>query len=350
MKRLLLAFLLATGTTAVEVVAVDYYRSNALGMELERIDSTRIGRYSFVLEVRTDQNTETRIVTRDGNEYRRWVTVSGTDGAFTERYFENGVIKSEITFIDRTISAETLYADGEVDERREYLYERGLLSGLTVKGPNDVVIVSMTYHRAADGRLRRIVRHVQEERAVDSYGFADGVLYQEWHGTSGEGALTRYSQRKAVSEEKWDGQDLSRIESTDRGVDSVTRTVVVPGDETRIERVFDRQDQLLSERTDTAGMNVEVVDHVYDANDRLKKTVRVTEGVREVWEYQYGRDEYERTVRYSVNDSIVKVTHHTGEDSYHEDIYRNGEAVLRVFFVDGVKERETYLGSARQEQ
>ena len=103
------------------------------------------------------------------------------------------------------------------------------------------------------------------------------------------------------------------------------------------------------ERTETDDDLVEYVRYDYEGENMTDKT-RVTRTAKEDWRYEY--DEEGGLIRETLvrNGNIVKEIVHTEEGKYYEVIYRDGAPSLRVYFEDGEKVDEEFLGGGEAVQ
>ncbi|HEY9595223.1 MAG TPA: hypothetical protein VHE79_12135, partial [Spirochaetia bacterium] len=134
------------------------YRSNSIGMRLERIAPYLRDRSQWVLTVETTPTTEVRRLWEDGKEKRRWEI--STQGA--ERVEKELVGKSLVarrTRDDRgNLLEEEEYTDGALTRKTLFGYTGGRLRRARVLGADGTVLATVEYLYATNGALRQVTR------------------------------------------------------------------------------------------------------------------------------------------------------------------------------------------------
>lgn len=329
--------------TAASLCAERYFESNALGLPIREIREFRIDEFEYVVKLEERENGIMKTLLKDEQEYKRW-----------EQTYAGGVLVSEDIYVDGTLSEsraydngklleEVTYEDGVVSERRIYDYSSGFLNEVRAMDGKGNLLYTDIYERSAAGRLRRINRVASEERDQSSFVYSSGELVQEWHGSEGEGVLFRYHDGEKLAEETWEGLKLLLAEEV-RMLDGKKEVVVSDAEQgTKTTQYYDEEDRLKIERTETETDLIEHVRFEYE-EEKIKKRTSITRSEKKDWSYEY--DDEGNVVRETLirNTWIEKVIVHTGEDEYYEEIYRDGEPALRVYFEDGAKVDEVFIG------
>ncbi|MEW5817835.1 MAG: hypothetical protein AB1798_20885, partial [Spirochaetota bacterium] len=89
----------------------DYFRSDEIGLPLEKISQYRLNDFPYVLVLeRGADDREIRRLLHKGDEYKRWETVYAGGEKIKELYFER-----------ETLTSETVYGrNGSVVEEKQY--------------------------------------------------------------------------------------------------------------------------------------------------------------------------------------------------------------------------------------
>ena len=320
------------------------YLSNALGMPIQEIHDYGKDEFRYVLKVSDEEGIVVRTLLRDQIEYKRW-----------ELTYEDGYLQREMLYVEGRLSEAREYGGGNllrerffngesVSETRTYLYSEGELREVRAVDQNGKLLYSDVYDRSPAGRLRRISRDSSEDKESSSFTYSQGGLVEEWHGKDGDGILLRYRDGERLAEEIWEGlkvrlaEEVKRVEGKKEIVKEDTEQNVTTT------RYFDKEDRIQIERTETEDDLLEHIQYDYE-EEKVTERTRVTPTAKEDIHYDY--DESDRLVRETLylNDRIVKVTEHTGTNSYIETVYREGKPTLRVRYEDGKKVGEEFLGA-----
>ena len=321
-----------------------YFLSNPLGMALEEIGWYRRDEATFVLARSGDADLETRTLFREGVELKRWER-----SAERERVYEQGQLVEESLF-DR---------NGRVREMREF--EAGLLVGRRVyEYPRSGEIRARTYD--ADGNLLHADRSLlsaqhslRETRRETSSGegarlslSSSGDRLVEERTTAGERTLiSRYdSLGRLRVRERWSEAGLVERETLeyreDTGVPASSVTRDMPAGRTTY-RSFDREGRLEEVEIEEDGQIVEQTRHERDGDGREILTVRNGPLGLEQWRYDYDQEGEPVREEYRRRGALVRVTLYEGPGLRVEELYRGGEAFVRVTYQDGEKIREQFL-------
>lgn len=322
------------------VAAAQLYQSNELGMELAPIGEAQRSNYQWVLEVERSGQREVRTLTDKGKAFGRWVLTYEGGRVASERVYNNGELTNVTDYRNGHPTRQTAYVAGKPSTVRDYTYEGSLLKSVTVSDGSGKLLYRDLYSEGPDGRMRRAVREAPDgHRTVISLTFSGGNLISEWLGAGDAGELLRYSNGTVVSTEQWKGTELLREESvspTANGSVKVARDLT-SGLVTR--ESYNAEGRIVSLVEDKGGNAVRTVDYSY-SNGKISAKVTKTPGRREEVRYRYDKSGELTTSETTVNRRLVKMTHYAGKDSYVEDLYLNGELVLRAYYEKGKLVRE----------
>ncbi len=319
-----------------------YYESNALGLPIREIREFRIDEFEYVLVAEERDGTLVRTLLKDENEFKRWELESREGLLVSEVVYVEGALSESRSYDNGALTEEVFYDNGEIAERRIYDYSAGFLKEVRAVDGGDNLIYVDSYERSAVGRLRRVNRTTGEEKDESAFIYSGGDLVEEWHGRDDEGVLFRYHDGKKLAEETWEGLKLLLAEEI-KEINGKKEVVVEDAAlGTTTTRYYDQEDRLKIQRTET---EEDLVEHVrYDYQDeKVSQKTSITRNAKEDWIYEY--DESGDVIRETLvrNTWVEKVIEHTGEDEYYEEIYRDGEPALRVYFKNGAKVDEEFL-------
>ncbi len=341
MKKL--AILICLLLACPSVWAERYFESNALGLPIREIKVFRIDEFQYVLRIDEEGDLTLKTLLMDTQEYKRWELRFVEGLLVSESIYLEGVLSESRNFELGVLINEVLYDDGTIGEKRIYDYSSGFLKEVRAVDGDGNLLYTDVYERSRIGRLRRIHRVSPEEIEESAFIYSKGELVEEWHGKDDEGILFRYHDGKKLAEETWEGLKLLLAEEI-RVFDGKKQVVIE--DATlgiTTTKYYDDEDRLKIERTETAEDLLEHIRYDYEGEKVSEKT-RITRAAKEDWRYEYDADG--EVVRETLvrNTWTVKVIEHTGEGEYYEEIYRDDVPALRVYFKDGTKIDEVFLG------
>ncbi len=315
------------------------YRSNAIGMRLGVADGGEAG--DFALRVLSAGNTEETVLLEQGREVRRTLRVTDPgSGAVTETVSENGAVAAKRSYDARM----RLIEEQTAAERRTCSYRGELLESLEVSGPDGQLLYRERYAYTSRGRLREADRsYADGSRMLSSFLFVEGLLVAE-RLQAPPGVLTaRYdASGRLVAESERSGGDLvwDRRHTYDPASGLRIATVEARKDHT-VRRTYDSAGRVTEEDRTGAGPYRSVF--AYDGEGRQTRLRRVGTLGTEEWLTEYdGQGEVARE-SYLARGSLQKVRVHTGKQEWHDDLYRDGRAVLRVFYRNNQKTGEERL-------
>ncbi len=336
------------------------YRSNSFGMLLEPIQRFRRDQTEWVVEVEKNGANETRRLYDNGTETHRWETTAlRKDGGRIERELAGSTLVAVRTYdAAGSVLQEEQFTGGALSQRAVYSYAGGRLLRVRVQNADGSLSYTEDYLYTTTGALRQV-------RRTPATGDANLAAYT--YGSQGlsvtrttVGAVTnldRYDSRGRVvqRERSVDGSPVSREDFTFRpDADYLLSSVeVFPADSRRIDRGYDEKGHLTGETTTVAGKVTDTVLYARDGEGRVTMETRHGPNGLEVWKYTL--DDAGKVTRetYAVGGTLAKVTVYGADKLRTEDLYREGEMFLRVFydgdtrlreqvFVDGAMVRERH--------
>ncbi len=337
--KALLATCILFCSVAAPATAVDYYRSNVLGMKLQRLEKFRIDEFEYCLAVDSEDEVETRTLISRGKEIRTWIITRLPEGKSVEVEI-SGPEKITRERLQGRLIKETVEEEGQLREARRYIYEGTELVQREVTGPEGPLYTDY-FERTERGRLRRVVREFPGGDTVVSWysSGAEGPA-EEVH-TSGEASTRfRYDAGKLVLEEHREGVELvSRTEyfpeeRTSRQVDFRTGEVIT--------RTYDQKDRIIREETETE-TGIDIYEYTYRDN-LLSTEIHRSRGLVERWEYEYSGGEEKTAFNYYRNKILRKRREFETGGTYRDIIMRDGKPLMIVYYREHVQVETEYLG------
>jgi YD repeat-containing protein len=351
MKRFFLALLLLPWVFP-GFSDVLFYKSNEFGMLLQPVEPYRRDESRWMLEVTTAGQGEVRRLLDHGKESRRW-EVSWT---------ENGTRKVERELVAGVLSARRLYdGTGSLLQEEQYnggtlaqktllTYAGGRLARARVQAADGGLIYAEQYVYASNGTLREVKRTgTAGEMRTSSYVFGPSGVSEDRTSSKDTLFISRYDTRGRLAsrERRKADQTLSREDfSYQPEADvPVKSTQTLPLEGRTIERLYDAAGRLASETSTVKGAEGE--EDRYTRNDQGALTARSRRSPRgmELWKYSLDEKGKVNREEYFLLGSLQKVTVYGKGKLRTEEIYKDEDLYLKVYF-DGdtrVKE-EVYSG------
>ena len=334
-----LAFAFAISSS---VFAQKTYVSNALGMEVRAISASEADDHEYVLRIIEGAGKTTKLLLENGRERKRWEMLYQNGDISQETVHEDGRLVEKRLYTEGRIASELYYRAEIIDERREYSYLDGILREVSAFDADGKEIYRDIYERSKGGRLRSIRRVSQGEDNLSSFTYSDGRLVGEWHAKDDEGILFRYHDNEGLSKETWEGLKLVLSEEVRQHQGKVEIVMQDASLGIKTTQYLDTQERVQIVRTESETDLVEHISYGYEQENITEKT-RITRDAKEEWEYEY--DEEGNLVKETLmrNSRLIKTVTHVDEDTYYEEIYRDGALALRVHFENGIKVSEEFI-------
>ncbi|MFO7849173.1 MAG: hypothetical protein R6V67_04350 [Spirochaetia bacterium] len=282
----------------------DYYRSNAVGMKLEKISPDQTP--EFVLKIRTlPSGTREEVLLQQGEEVYT-IRVKKRGRETVEQEFRDGVKVRET----RKKSGRPVYEweKGEDNEAREREYRwdgESLLSYTERIGDKENEVVYLT---GSEGRLGQ----VRENGKITSYVHSEeGELSGEWISSGDKDEIISYGTGGRYTVQLWNREEL------------VSSKISIP--ENGALRVIQKDESTGEEVTE-----------IYDEEDRLReKTIR-KEGIltRETYSYNNGRLT-EKTLRSPKRDRVFLYSYDEEGELRRVDVREDGRRSKKIIYRGG---------------
>ena len=351
MKRGLLPFALILLTALPTFAASALFRSNAFGMQLEPLASYRKDEFRWVLQVTTTPSGEIRRLFDGGKEARRWEISPVTSGGTEEREIVDGALAARRVYsTSGDLLQEDQYSKGALTQRSLSTYAASRLSRLSVLSADGKVLYTLDYFYTLRGGLREVRRSEPGGAARSSAFMTDGSgLAEERNAIGDRTFVSRYDTRGRVIEREQTGaagivsqEDFEYREDTDVLLASTKKK---PAEGRTIDRSYDKEGRLFSEKVSTGGKVVEETAYTRDEKGRAVARERRSSAGLEQWRYTYDSAGKETREEYLQRGSLAKVTVYGEGNTRTEELYENGGLFLKVYF-DGERrlKEEVYAG------
>jgi len=349
MPALLLAMILALAPAlrAQDTGTVQYYISNDLGMALERIGWYRREEFPYILLVRTEESRETRTLLYQGQEVQRWEYEEDEQRIYRDSQLEQ---RRRFDKGNRLIE-DHLYTDGSLTQRTLYYYSPDLLQRTETFAGDGRLLYRDFYSLSPDGQLRRVTR--EDGRGDQRFALGDGAraVAEERYGNSREQRINRYDRDGRLAErEYWtEGQLLERerFQYRDEGEALSSSRLEELSLERATFRSYDDEGRLIRTEVSEGGQQIEQTVHVRDARGRIVETTRRGPRGIENWLFEYDEEELVRE-EYRTRGSLERITLYSGQGEERirvQELYREGQAFMRVHYRSEQKIREEFLSN-----
>jgi len=336
-----------------------YYRSNDFGMLLARIPSSRRDDSRWVLQVSRGGLDEVRRLFDNGVEVKRWDFTWNREGSErVERQTAAGVLSARRVYAaSGSLLQEEEYTAGVLSKKSLFTYVNGRLSrSRTLAGADESPISSEVYLYAANGGLREVRRTVPLGTPLVSSVVASTVGLSEARSAMGGSLfIERYDTegRLIYRERREDGTSVS-TEDFSYGPGSrklASSEERLPLEHAVVTRGYDGDGRLARETTSVNGSVRVTIGYERDAKGNVtSKTSRGIAG-SESWKYTRSESGDLSREEYFQRGILVKVTI-PGEGKLRtEELYKDGELFLKIFFDGDTRLREeVYLNGSLQRE
>jgi len=238
---------------------------------------------------------------------------------------------------------ERQFEDGALRLRRVLHYGPSGVSRIEVFDGQGRLLHEDHFLLSAGGELLRVLRQGPEgERQELALAGRAGRIYEERHAAAGQVWINRYDEAgRVVGRETWEaGKPVQRqwLEYGEQGLRSVRTGDLASGRETL--ESYDAQGRLAVILVEERGRRIRETRLLRDGEGRLASKESRGEDGLEQWSYAYGAEGSLERESYSRRGSVRSVTAYGAEGARVEELYRDGEVVLRVHYLGQRKQRE----------
>ena len=324
-----------------------FYRSNVMGMPLERIEPYRRDESQWVVGVRATGRNEVRRLYDKGREERRWeISWTGDGTQKVERELADGVLAARRIYdTGGDLLQEEQYDAGVLAQKSVFTYAGSRLFRSRVLAPDGKVLSVDQYLYATSGTLREVRRTGAGGDARFSAYVVGPSGFSNERTTAGDSLfIARFDTRgRVTSRETQRGAETISREDFIFRPDSdhlLSSLMKLPAEGKLIDRRYDEAGRSVSETTRAGGSVVEEITYARDAQGRMTGKTRRTAAGRETWRYTFGSDGKAARDEYFRRGSLEKITIYGEAKLRTEELYREEELFLKVFFDADIRLRE----------
>lgn len=334
--------------------AQEYYRSNSLAMEMERIQDSQpfeMDKVEWLLEKKVSGNSilstlyhygiPEKSITREYNNYDILIYYSVRNkGILSEenRFGDDGAILEEAVFT----------GTGTLDWKNIYEYtDNGRILRIVRQNSEGEEISELDYRIRKNGSIRNITQSdndLSEHR--ESWNGFGGILFMEERNSDSERELI-YRNNKGLIEKKIRYRNNQKIDdenysySSGGEISKIVKTDYVNGESSI--QTMNMSGQIVSEEKLVGEELIYRILYFY-SDSKLSVKEKKGAALRERWEYVYIDDELSVESYYRQGDLEQKKTiTDQNSNSYEILLYNHGEAFMNLVYDNDVKIREEYL-------
>lgn len=324
------------------------FRSNSIGMALEKITEFQTDNFEYILYVPADvpEGRFEKALYKNGSKYKRWVEEEADDGGKRTRFYEKGSITEETFYsmdgkIERIITYDD---DSAVEEEQIYNYKNDELQYVDVVNGDGIELYRVLYKKGKFGRLRETERRYPEESMQSHYIFGPNEVAEEWHGRGEKTDHFRFGNEHQLKvQEYWRGEALVNFTEYLYDAETVNYSVSVDYLSNIVtEKWYDSDGLEVRSLSEREGVLVSESEFTYDGEGNVIEKKVWSPGLLERWEYGYKGDELQEESYYK-NGTLTSNITYVNDDEYHEVLYRRGRAFIKLVFVNDVKVEEILM-------
>jgi hypothetical protein len=323
-----------------------FFRSNELGMPLEKIMEFQRNDFPHILEIRESDNGLIKILYEEEEEIKRWKIVERESGKRVYEYVQ-GEIETIVDYYPAgKIDVIEYYEEDAVTERHEYRYENEDLRYIRVVNADGEELYRNLYKRDDSGRLIKVVREYPDKNSFLSvYTFGSNGVAREWHGTAEAGVMVRFRDAiRTLSKEEWKGLQLTEAEEFAYEEESLKMSVYKNYDTGVIESSwYNEEGNKIRALKKKDSIFLEENLFEYNEKEELILQYKRTPDKKEKWEFFYD-ERGERSVElYYKKDRLVSKKEYISEDETYEYLYREGNPFIKIHYKNERKVGEELL-------
>lgn len=328
--------------------SVRYYASNDLGMALEEIGWYRREEFPYLLVVRKGDQWEKRILLNKGQEIRRWEI-----GPQEERVYDGGVIQERFRYDQAgRLTEEQLFQEGEPSRRKVYHYRGAILALTETFNSKGELLFRDAYYLSPEGKLRRVSREEREDQTTQELALSSGGgnLAEERYGNVRDRKVNRYDlEGRLIVRERWSQGELierERFEYHGDGDTLVRSQLEQLKLQRTIRRSYDEQGRLIGSVVEQEGEEIEQTFHLRDERGAIVETTKRSARGLEHWLFDYGPEDTLKREEYRIRGALKRITTYSsdnGASSRIEELYREGQIFMRIYFEAEEKVKEEFL-------
>jgi hypothetical protein len=356
MKRFLVLFLTLFLPQFISA-EIKYFKSDEVGITLEQIAWYRIEEFEYVVSLEEKDNTIIKRLYKNQKEVNRWESVYDNNARkIKESEYSENILTSILKYNkDGAVSEEYLYTQGELSEKQVYHYTKIGLAKIQAFNGKDELLYEDFFSLSRNGRLRSVIRiWANGNIRISRFAFGSSILVEQREYIESKMFITRFNSKgKVISWEQWQDE---RLENSKVIVYNSDLSIIQREEETdhlknqTTVRIYDENGHLLNEEVSLNSSKQSEVQYEYDNKGRLiVKRIKGPLGIEE-WRYFYNDADKLLKEEYFLRGFHEKSTYYEGEGSYYEEIFRDDEVFLRVYYKEDKKVKEEFIVDGKVEK
>lgn len=327
-----------------------YWRSNEVGMALNRIEWYKRDEYPYVLLIEEQNLKQIKRLLHEGEEEKRWEYIFYEDGNISveSEYDEDKI--SIIRRYDRSqrLWEEEIYSQGELEEKKSYNYATQGLASIDTYNAEQELLYTDIYLVSESGKLRELKRTWPDgSYRVSRYIFGKGLLVQEWNNIEEKLYISRYNDdSKLIMVEVWNGEQLEMsraIEYYQESGEIKREQEIQHQNDKELIIQYNEQGDVIAQKKIIDGEIIEEINYIYDEEgNNIRKKKKGESGIEE-WRYTYNASNDLIKEEYLHTGSLEKVTFYTDDDTYYDELYREGKVFVRIHYYKDNKVKEEFI-------
>ena len=326
----------------------EFYRSNQVGLELERISPIRCDEFEYVLEVKKESGRTIKILLHQGREWKRWEIVFDSHGQKTDEYeYENKLlIRHEVYDKRGHLVCEEFYEGGVLKQKRYYFYGPRGLDFCEIQNAQGEVLYHDEYYLAPSGKLRGIRRvYADGSESLLHYTYAFGRLLREWEYQEGRISETLYNEKgQMMRREEWNKDVLEltkeyRYDASGKLYWEIEKDLK---NQFTTNRFYDKDGKMVKEKVTGLQAEEAEISYEYDGKRCIAKRKKTALGIEE-WRYTYKSDGSLATELYYRRGFLQMRIIYESNNSRQEEYFRDEVIFLRVYIKNEKKLKEEFV-------
>lgn len=328
-----------------------FFRSNQIGMALQEIAWYQRDEHLYILEVKKEEANEgfkeIRRLIHSGEEVKRWELLSNMRGRVREERIYEKERLSDFRLMDELgrVILEEKYDHDKAKSRVLFYYSSAGLSRAEYFDKEGNLLYEDRYRLGTLGELLEVKR-VEPEIPAVSFSLtlvqAQGVIYEERLKDRERSYISRYnSDGKLLSYQVWKDDELEKSLSVIEDGHYSEETDYLSN--RKYLRHYDDRGRLVLEEAEYSGEIIERVELFWDEKDRMLRKIRRGNMGIEEWNYRYNSSGKLQSEDYWIRGSLVRSVQYLDEEQRLEELFRDGELFMKIYYTSGIKEKEQVL-------
>lgn len=341
MYKKIIIFILFSFSASI-LYSQEYYRSNSIGMAIEKIKKSEKEREEYLLVVVTEGSVKHKTLYKKGDFYKKWEIYFSETGETEKEVITEKKEKTVLVYNNRHLAEEYLYSGGILTSRIKYVYSSaGKISAVEYYDSNGRLTDRKTYSKERGGKLTEVrnEKFPPEGDSVSSYSFSASEVRSEWQGDSdGTGRFFFYRSDRVFFAERWDNNRIVSRTDYIYNENILSETVEIFFTENReLVKKYDERRRVVKEIEKSDNSVIRTVYNTYNGDNLVKKIIN-SSGSTEKYLYNYNESILVSELYY-LNGNIKKKTYYDEENdsNYYEDLYSDNIKYMRIYYRDNEK-------------